>query len=175
MKNDWTPQDFAQMWTNRHHIRHIGTNKIAENRTRSRGKVCHSRKIRPKRRREPRVICWRTAMTCHEEEADTNQAKNIQPTSPTVLEFAGAPITKSPVSRAYRKPKQLLQQALSTHCSLHNSRADEMSWEWPYTTCSVWIPSQLCSNPCQMIAHGREATPLQIDFLPDDSVNSCKL
>ncbi len=57
------------------HTAHIGTNKIAENRTRSRGKVCHSRKITPKRRREPRVICWRTAMTCHEEEADTNQAK----------------------------------------------------------------------------------------------------
>ncbi len=74
MKNDWTPQDLAQMWTNRHHIQHIGTNKITENRTRSRGKVCHSRKIRPKRRREPRVICWRTAMTCHEEEADTSQA-----------------------------------------------------------------------------------------------------
>jgi hypothetical protein len=33
------------------------------------------------------------------------------------------------VSRAYRKPKQLLQQIISTHCSLHNSRADEMSWE----------------------------------------------
>jgi hypothetical protein len=87
MKNDWTPQDLAQIWTSRHHIRHIGTNKIAKNRTRSRGKVCHSRKIRPKRRREPRVICWRTAMTCHEEEADTNQAKRKQPTSPTVLEF----------------------------------------------------------------------------------------